>query len=62
MNKPRRFSPEVRERAVRLLFEHQTEHSLQSAAIGSIISATRETGVKAQFSARPIGGATETGV
>ena len=29
----RRYSPEVRERAVRLVFEHQHEHESQSAAM-----------------------------
>jgi transposase len=38
MNKSTRYSPEVRERAVRLVFEQQGEHASQWAAIGSIAS------------------------
>ena len=38
MNKSTRYSPEVRERAVRLVFEQQREHDSQWAAIGSIAS------------------------
>ena len=38
MTKRRRFSPEVRERAVRLVREHQGEYATQWAAITSIAS------------------------
>ena len=38
MGRRSRYSPEVRERAVRMLFEHQGEHGSQWAAIGSIAS------------------------
>jgi transposase len=36
MKKPSRFSPEVRDRAVRMVLEHQNEHDSQWAAITSI--------------------------
>lgn len=35
-SKSPKFSPEVRDRAVRMVFEHRTEHSSQWAAITSI--------------------------
>jgi transposase len=39
-----RFSPEVRERAVRMVMEHGSDHSSQWAAIGSIASKIGCTG------------------
>ena|SRR6266508_4128491 len=45
MDKPRRYAPEVRERAVRLVQEHEREYPWQWAAIGSIaekLGCTRE--------------------
>ena len=38
MGRASRYSPEVRERAVRMLVEHQAEHASEWAAIGSIAS------------------------
>ena len=38
MNKTKRYSPEVKERAVRLLYEQQSQHTSQWAAISSIAS------------------------
>ena len=46
MSRQSRYSPEVRERAVRMVFEHQGEHESQWAAMGSIaakIGCTAET-------------------
>lgn len=36
MSKAMKYSPEVRERAVRMVFEHQKDHTSQWAAIASI--------------------------
>jgi transposase-like protein len=46
MSKRTRYSPEVRERAVRMVFDHQNEHDSEWSAIVSIatkISCTPET-------------------
>ena len=38
MSRPNKYSPEVRERAVRLVFESMSEHASEWAAIGSVAS------------------------
>lgn len=46
MKQSNRYSPEVRDRAVRMVFEHQADYASQWAAIGSIagkIGCTAET-------------------
>ena len=52
-----RYAPEVRERAVRMVLEHQGNHRSQWAAIGSIaakIGCTAETAYYAQLEATPM--------
>ena len=46
MARPSKHSPELRERAVRMVFDHTDEHSLQWAAIRSVaekLNCTTET-------------------
>jgi len=46
MSTSKKYSPEIRERAVRLVFEHESEYESQSAAMASIaekIGCTTET-------------------
>jgi transposase len=46
MNRSTRYSPEIRERAVRMVFEHQADYDSQWAALNSIagkIGCTAET-------------------
>ena len=46
MNRSKRYSPEIRERAVRMVFEHQSEYESEWAAMCSIsskIGCTAET-------------------
>jgi hypothetical protein len=41
MNKTTRYSPEIRERAVRMVFEHQADYESQWAAMNSIAAPLR---------------------
>jgi hypothetical protein len=44
MTRPGRYPQELRDRAVRLVFEHQSEHLSQWAAITSIAHKVRDLG------------------
>ncbi len=46
MKKSTRYSPEVRERAVRMVFEHQGEHDSQWAAMAEVDPGTRTVMMK----------------
>ena len=43
MKNTKRYSPEVRERAVRMVFEHEREHDSQWASIAAKTGCTTET-------------------
>jgi transposase len=44
MARPIRFAPEVRERAIRMVLEHQGDHDSQWAAIGAIAAKSSHGG------------------
>ena len=50
MARPNRYSPEVRERAVRMVFEHQREYDSQWGAMPSTLSPLRCTVALARLS------------
>ena len=55
MDKQKRYPPEVRERAVRMVFEHTEEHSSQWAAICSIAGKLGMTAGDAEALGSPSG-------
>ena len=47
MSSSNKYSPEVRERAVRMVLEHQSAHDSQWAAIGTIAGRRQSDGAQA---------------
>lgn len=62
MNKTTRYSPDFRERAVRMVFEHQAEYASQWPAMGSIAAKVGCTAETLQKWVRQAGRATLNGV
>ena len=55
MSSSNKYSPEVRERAVRMVLEHQSAHDSQWAAIGSIAEKIGRVTVRSSLAVPPTG-------